>query len=479
MRQTQTHATETSEWFGVYRDVTGVTRSNEYPGDLDERRQWMGVRSGTKLPYAYWGDRDAPAECNSGDCPADRADEPECDCDARFKWGYSGFYRTGDGVDPRVAGVSEYKAFIFEPDDGLLLIDGDDVRCPETEEVHPGFKAVLAQLGLTWCEVSQSGSGVHAVYAGEMPENAKKQPVIDLDDKTWGSNDEIPQIEIYETKHVGVLTGERFEGTPLSVNPVDVGVFSTIIEASGQTKNKEQSDEIPDLDDIVNDNTNNTNPDVGMTDDVEDILDAIERLDARRVAEKTICRTWLQKRSGGVRVMQPTWASRNYSGGAVTCGKGGFRDDGRVNARGGPVVMAAIDAGLLRAKNAQNGDVTGEDWWAAVDHLRDLGFNIPEYCSDGDSSELYIDEIAAFSHEGENTFDDPDACLIACLRARESGAVTEDADAPRLALHAVIDNWMGVDADSHAVTEDTFAAAEGVFNDVTVDMVEEFFGGDK
>ncbi len=476
MRQTRT--TKRSEWFGVYSDLTGATRSVEYPDDLEERRQWMGVRWGEKYPFAYWGDCDAPAKCNNGDCPADRADEPGCDCDARFKWGYSGFYRTGNEVEHRVAGVSEYKAFIFEPGDGLIFVDGDDVRCPETEEVHPAFKGVMAQLGLTWCEVSKSGSGVHAVYTGELPENAKKQPVLDLDDEPWGSNSSIPQIEIYETKHVGVLTGEWFEGTPLSVNPVDVDVFSTIIEASGQTKNTRQdSDEIPDLDDIVNDNTDNTEPTVGVTDDVKDILDAIESLDAQKVAEKTICRQWLGTRSNGVKVMQPTWASRNYDGAAVTCGNGGFRDDGDVNARGGPVVMAAIDDGTLKPKNSQNGDVTGDDWWAAVDYLRDLGFNIPEYCSDGDSSELYIDEIAAYSGEGEKPFEDPDDCLIACLRAREAGAVPEDADPPRLALHAVINNWMAVDADSHAVTEDTFKAAEGIFNDVTVDMVSEFFGG--
>ncbi len=475
-----THNTQhASGWFGEYSSVNGDTRVNAYPDELETRRQWMGVRWGTKLPFAYWADTDAPAECNSDDCPAERADDQECDCDARFKWGYSGFYRTGSGVEQQIPGLSKHKAFIFEKGDGLLLIDGDDVRCPDTGEVHPAFKTLLAQLGLTWCEVSKSGSGIHAVYRGDLPENSKTQPVLDLDDDPWRSNEEIPQIEIYETKHVGVLTGEHIEGTPESVTPVNSDVFSTIIEATGQTKSTRQSGEIPDLDDLIDndeDDTGEVTP--GVTDDVDDILDAIEALDARRVAKKTICRKWLGKRSNGVRVMQPTWASANYDGNAVVCGKGGFIDEGREDSRGGPIVMAAIDANLIHHRHAQNGDVQGNDWWKAVDHLRDLGFEIPEYCSDGDSSGLYIEEMAAYKKEGETPFNSPDDCLLACLRAREDRVVPDDADAPRLALHSIIGNWMSVDPDSHAVGEETLTAAQSMFDELTVSIVMDAFGGD-
>ncbi|MFC6975796.1 hypothetical protein ACFQL1_15790 [Halomicroarcula sp. GCM10025709] len=54
-----------------------------------------------------------------------------------------------------------------------------------------------------------------------------------------------------------------------------------------------------------------------------------------------------------------------------------WMDTGDRGGYGGPVVMAAIDAGELDERHAAGG-VTGETWWRGVEHLRDLGFAIPE-----------------------------------------------------------------------------------------------------
>ena len=125
---------------------------------------------------------------------------------------------------------------------------------------------------------------------------------------------------------------------------------------------------------------------------MEDVFEAVAELDARDVAERTIARDWTDT-SGDVWAFAPTWASADYTGTAVVCGPDAYRDTGKRGGRGGAVVMAAIDLRLISDSGASPGDVTGRDYMRAVDHLRDLGFDIPEYVPDGDSSTLYMDVI--------------------------------------------------------------------------------------
>lgn len=75
------------------------------------------------------------------DCQAHRdGTTGECDHEARFKWGHSGHYVDDETValaedDPRLDG----RVFIQQEDDPYGFVDGDDLRCPETGEVHPEF----------------------------------------------------------------------------------------------------------------------------------------------------------------------------------------------------------------------------------------------------------------------------------------------------------------------------------------------------
>jgi hypothetical protein len=52
-------------------------------------------------------------------------------------------------------------------------------------------------------------------------------------------------------------------------------------------------------------------------------------------------------------------------------------DTGDLGGYGGPVTMAAVDAGEVRPSSAS--PVNGKTWWRGVEHLRELGFDIPEY----------------------------------------------------------------------------------------------------
>ncbi|MFC6616322.1 hypothetical protein ACFQAS_15585, partial [Halopenitus salinus] len=181
-----------------------------------------GPTEGRKLPFAPWGDADHP----------DGEDEK----DARYKWGIADHYVDGDTValaedDHQLGG----RVFIQRESDPFAFVDGDDVRDPETGEVHPAFVAILEHLGLTYADVSTSGAGAHAYYHAPdgLPIDGKGQAVFDIDTEPWGANDAPPTVEIYANKHVCVTTGEHVDGTPTDLAEWDADALRSILEANG------------------------------------------------------------------------------------------------------------------------------------------------------------------------------------------------------------------------------------------------------
>ena len=356
--------------------------SGVWPEEWLEREQWMGHVG--KKPFAPWGDRDAPAECDK-----DGHDTAvSCDCDARWKWGYDGHYADGETVamaeiDPRLDG----RAFIQRETDPYVYIDGDDVRDPQTGDVHPAFIAILEHLGATYTDISQSGVGVHAVYRGDFPEDLGdvKQAAWRLDENPWGSNEDLPSIEIYPGKRVCVATGEHVPGTPVEINDWNEDVLEYLLEANDQLPRSTRSGDPNDIPiDRDDHNLENYEPEATQSDeittDIRDIFVAIDRLDAQRVAGETIVQRWNDDAttSNGERAFWPTWGSvSSDSGTANIVNDSRWQDTGELGGYGGPVTMASIDAGEVTPANAR--PVDGETWWRGVEHLRKLGFDIPRY----------------------------------------------------------------------------------------------------
>lgn len=356
------------QWWGgghAPEKVPGV-----YPRSHTAVDRWMGHSE--KKPFAPWGEKDHP--------------EADPDKDARWKWGLAANHRPFEQAkmgadDPRIDGL----AFIQEKDDPFVYVDGDDVRDPETGEIHPAFLAILNHLGPTYADISQSGAGVHAIYEGDLPGD-EVQVKWELDDDPFGSNDDLPEIEIYSTKRVLVMTGDHIAGTPDTAQAWDDEVVETLLDAAG----------------YINDESDSTRPDPSAarsdydfddyepeaytseetTGDARDIIAAIDRLHPQDVADRTIVHEWNDgaTTSQNARAFVPTWGKdANGTANIVTdrvwqdTGGGGY---------GGPAVMAAIDAGIMDPQTASPRDLEGDDWWAAVDHLRELGFNIPTYEQD-------------------------------------------------------------------------------------------------
>jgi len=483
---THTSSTNTPDWSGSFAEdlVFEATEfERAFPEMLNERERWMGAASWAKNPFAPWSDEDAPAPCSKHDTTAD-----ECDCNAQWKWGWEEHYITGPEVDRAALGTDiTNRAYIFAEDDEFLFADLDDVRCPETGKVHPVAVAFLALLGPTWVEVSRSGTGLHAVYVGELPgDMAQATPTID--DEPWGAitpdddednADVLPQIELYDAKRKpGVLTGKTVPGAPIEVRECDGTVVEAFLEAHGEVPDPDRPEDYTpeEFRDMKRDTDTSDGVDADVTDDVEELYSAIDSLDARDVADQTIVREWLDPPGTEHRAFVPTWAPSGYKGQAVYCTDEKFVDTGKRGGWGGPVIMAAIDKRMISDGGAEPGDVTGEDFADCVDHLRSLGFSIPEYVPDGDSSQLYIDVLGGYAEPGEDPYQDPDDCLMASLRAKEDDAVPADADPPTLAVNALIEHAFGYPPGSDFIDDGARGFARDLFAELTPPEAREEFG---
>lgn len=385
-----------------------------WPEELLARKQFMGHDA--KRPRATWTDPNAPAVCTSDTCQTHddaharcdacrrhKGDEEvttaECGHSAQFKWSYTGNHTTGEDaiewsrMDPRLdRGV----AFLQQDDDPYLYVDGDDVRDPATGEVHPAFVALLEHLGLTYADISLSGAGVHAMYRGRLPGDVGKA-AWQIDDEPWGANDDVPSIELYPGKRVCVMTGDHVAGTPEGIKPITDDVLEPLLEANDQLwAGGENSANLPD--DYEPDATSSDE----YTDDKHDIFHALDQLDCREVAERTIVHRWNDSASTSrdVRAFYPTWGPDSNGTANIVHPEKGWKDTGDEGGHGKAATMAAIDAGIISHRNA--GPVSGEDWWEAVEHLRELGFDIPRYESSvGDDDPFDPRYVASFPETPE------------------------------------------------------------------------------
>lgn len=433
----------------------GDPTAGVYPPEMAEYDGWM-THKGNKLPYAPWTDHDAPAPCSKHNTTAD-----ECDCSARYKWGWQQNRRPFDDAkmaldDPQIDGL----VYIQTEEDPFVFVDGDNVRDPDTGAVHPAFTAYLNHFGITYGDVSTSGTGVHAIYRGSLPAGVTA-PDWYIDTEPWGANDDPPAIEFYSGKHVNVTTGQHIPGTPEEVRPWNAEVAHSIVEAN-TTVSKTPREELREVRKEAGVDADGGD---GETDASEHIR-AVNRLNAAAVAEKTIVSEWTDT-SGDLNAFLPTWGSSDDGGTANIVDETCWVDTGNDDGQGGPIEMALINLDELDHTNAEVGKAEGSQFWTGYEHLRDLGFDLPEppYAGDDDSntaSDYYNADLGSYT-DGD-PWSDPNAMLEACLEARADGVVEADADPPTLALTPIVRDLLAVDNPSEATLE---AAAEVFHEELT------------
>lgn len=403
-RQADESADEQPTRTGLWDSDVDFSETGEHlPDGMFEREKWLVATDEQKRGRAPW----VTGENDEGD-------------KLEYKWGREANWRSGSDVemvleDPRF----DYPVFIQSPDDPYAHIDGDDVRDPETGEVHPAFIEILDQVGPTFLEVSSSGRGIHAVYKGELPEDVKESSWQLGPDPVAGADDP-PSVEFYHRKRNLVMTGDHVSGSPETVAAWDhETVEELVFENDDSLLSEEEKEEAEERIEV---STNREDydlegyePDVTsaneVTRDIRDVFSALERIDARNVAADTIVREWNDdaSTSGENRAFDPVWGGKG-NGTANIVNREVWQDTGDQAGYGTPAVMAAIDAGVMDEKRANPRRLTGEDWWEAVDHLRNLGYSIPEYShpdSDGESEPLSMvpnEALTSMDHDERRRF---------------------------------------------------------------------------
>lgn len=90
--------------------------------------------------------------------------------------------------------------YVFTRGDGLVFVDLD--HCLAKGEPKPWAAPLVAQLGVSYMEVSPSGTGLHAFYVGELPRSegvtGARLPVED------------GAVEVYAERRFSTVTGQRW-----------------------------------------------------------------------------------------------------------------------------------------------------------------------------------------------------------------------------------------------------------------------------
>lgn len=108
--------------------------------------------------------------------------------------------------NPFLRGVSCYRSldrFATRP------IDYDDARDPDTERIHPTVCEHIERAG-SYADISTSGTGIHILLRGELPEGVKAIEAALPD------HSEFPdaEIEVYDSGRFVAMTGEHIRATP-------------------------------------------------------------------------------------------------------------------------------------------------------------------------------------------------------------------------------------------------------------------------
>jgi hypothetical protein len=195
----------------------GVARVAEttYPPTAVQRDIWVnwildGV--GRKRPVAPWITGHAYPCQWRGELPPEQ--RPETDFDTANRW--AEFPSAAAGISlPEDAQSDGLETGVLLPNDRppldqrLTLIDWDDVRDPDTGEIHPVARDFITRFG-GYVEVSTSGEGLHQFVLGGLRKRGKFIAPIDSEPFV---GDEKPQVEIYDGGRHVAMTGQRVAGS--------------------------------------------------------------------------------------------------------------------------------------------------------------------------------------------------------------------------------------------------------------------------
>jgi len=338
-------------------DPCPAVKSDTYPDDLLDVVQWLAWKptdDGRKVPRAPYENTDWPDKFVSAQDP-----DVWTDFETAREWVES---LSGYGLAFNIPNKNA------DVDDEHVLIDYDDARDPETGRIHPAVRDHIQRAG-SYADVSTSGTGVHIFCRGELPDGVKavEAPLPEAD----GFED--AEIEVYDAGRYSAMTGDHIAATPTETTDSQVFLedlaeeFATVAEGTPDEliREPEKSRE-----EIV---------DVETTTDIQDVLDAIQHTEPRDVRLRS---TVTQDRGDGSKSMDPSWAHSESGTRLAQVGDGWVYRKGMVGLDALQVV--ALEERIITSETEYP---SGEDFWTAVEALRDRGAHIPELERDTDTRE--------------------------------------------------------------------------------------------
>ncbi|WP_311173266.1 hypothetical protein [Halobellus ordinarius] len=249
----------------------------------------------------------------------------------------------------------------FETD--LVVIDYDDARDPDTGKIHPLVHDHLADAE-SYADVSPSGTGVHILCRGQLPERVKTIS----DDLSEHQAFPEASIEVYESARFITMTGRHIAGTPTETR--DCRAFLDGLVEDYATVSAATPDEVA----FEPDTTREDIEDVETTSDIQDVFDAIQHVRPRDISLRS---TVTEERADGTQSLDPSWANSSSGTRLAQLDEGWVYRDGLIGLDALQVV--ALEDGIITDEQDYP---SGEDFWEAVDELRARGAHIPVYEED-------------------------------------------------------------------------------------------------
>ncbi|QOS10430.1 uncharacterized protein HfgLR_01385 [Haloferax gibbonsii] len=333
----------------VELDTPPEIEPGEFPEDLKGVAQWLTWKAtddGRKVPRAPYEHPDWPDKFVSAQDPDVWRDFGTA-ADWSDKLG-------GYGLAFTIRNRENY------PGEQFVLVDYDDARDPDTGEIHPVVREHIERAD-SYTDVSTSGTGVHIFCQGELPKGVKAIGAELPDDGRFPD----AEIEVYDSGRYSAMTGDHIVGTPRSTRNCQSFIdeladeFATVAEGTPDQLLHEPEKSKDEL------------ADVETTTDIQDVFDAIQHTGPRDIRLRS---TVTHERADGTKSLDPSWAQSKSGTRLAQVGDGWVYRKG-MHGLGALQVVALEERIITRVDKYP----TGEDFWAAVDALRQRGAHVPQY----------------------------------------------------------------------------------------------------
>lgn len=335
-------------------ETTPAIAVDTYPADLRECDRWLTWKDsdGRKIPRAPYAYPDQP------DRYVD-AQEPDVWTDFGTAREWAGTL-VGFGLAYVIRDRDAW------PGEDLVLVDYDDVRDPASGAVHPTVREHVDRAG-SYADVSTSGTGVHVLCRGALPEGVQtitdELPPVDGE----GGADRFPEaeLEVYESARFVAMTGRHLAGTPAETR--ECQAFLDELAATYATVTAGRPD-------ALRDGPRRSRADLAemdATDDVQDVYDAIAQT---RPADVSLRSPVTAERADGSRSLDPAWTHSESGTRLAEVDDRWIYRDGMIGLDALQVV--ALEEGIITDERDYP---SGADFAAAVEALRARGAHIPRF----------------------------------------------------------------------------------------------------